>query len=78
MRQNGKTLVKDFKFNNNGTVSYKIFDGWSKLPTNISPTEAEALTSNYDITAVWKEVTKTLDDNDPNSVFYDTSNITAE
>lgn len=43
-----------FTDNGNGTCNYRIMTGWEKLPTNISPTNANA---PYDINATWLERT---------------------
>ena len=55
---------------NGNTVTYSIFDGWEKLPTNITPSAAD---ESYDIYAKWVTDTKTLDE-----LFTDTSNLTPE
>lgn len=67
---------------NNGTYTYTIFDGWEKLPINISPREDEAANGIYVINAKWKTVEnkQLYDANDPTSIFYNISNqtLTAE
>jgi hypothetical protein len=63
-------------FNTNGTVTYKIFDGWQKLPTNITPSLEEAQTSIYRIDAKWHEATVPLTGED--GLFNNISNPTLE
>ena len=63
-------------FNQNNTVTYKIFDGWEKLPTDIHPSVEEAETSIYRINAKWYTETKPLMGED--GLFSDTSNPTLE
>lgn len=40
-----------------GAVTYKIFEGWDKLPVNIHP---DGTTDYFDIFAVWDEATTTV------------------
>ena len=56
----------------NVTCSYKIFDGWEKLPIDISPGPEEARTSIYIINAKWDTADNQViyDSNNPNSIFY--------
>ena len=65
-------------FNQDNTVTITIFDGWEKLPTNISPSLAESRTSEYNIYAKWYTKTISLNESDANSLFADTSNPTLE
>ena len=59
LRSAGYEIAK-VDFNTNGTVTYRIFDGWQKLPTNIAPSTEEAQTSIYRIDAKWHEATVPL------------------
>ena len=63
-------------FNTNGTATYKIFDGWQKLPTNITPSIEEAQTSIYRIDAKWHEETVQL--TGTNGLFSNVSSPTLE
>ena len=65
-------------FNNDNTVTYSIFDGWQKLPTNISPTIAEAQTSTYNIYGKWYTNTISIDDAAANNLFSDTTSPSLE
>ena len=65
-------------FNSNNTVTYSIFDGWEKLPTNITPTLADAQTSTYNIYGKWYTNTISIDDNADNGLFNDTTNPSLE
>ena len=75
LRAAGRETAK-VTFNTNGTVTYKIFDGWQKLPTNITPSAAEASTSVYRIDAKWHEETVPL--TGENGLFTNTSSPTLE
>lgn len=60
--------------NSNGTFNYSVFEGWEKLPINITPTKDEARNSTYVINAKWSEPeTKTLDE-----FFANTSELTTK
>ena len=56
----------EVKFDGN-TVTYSIFDGWEKLPTNITPSATD---ESYDIYAKWVTNTTTLAD-----LFADATNV---
>jgi len=56
---------------NGAYVTYKIFNGWEKLPTNINPTAADTY---YAIHANWIEG-KNIS---INTLFADTSNLSIE
>ena len=77
IRENYET-IKDFSINSDNTVTYSIFDGWQKLPTNISPTLEEAKTSVYNIYAKWYTNTVNIDEAAENGLFNDTSSPTLE
>ena len=78
LRQAGYQLATVDYNGNNNTYTYTIFDGWEKLPINISPSESEAVNSIYVINAKWKTVeNKALyDANDSTSIFYNINNQT--
>ena len=59
----------EVKFDGN-TVTYSIFDGWEKLPTNITPSATD---ESYDIYAKWVTNTTTLA-----NLFADTTNLSPE
>ena len=58
-------------FNGASSVSYKIFNGWEKLPTNINPTANDTY---YAIHANWIEANNVS----INSLFEDTTTLTPE
>lgn len=64
-------------FNNNNTVTIKLFDGWQKLPININPSDEEAAVDEYNIYAKWYETTVSLSDMDENSLFANTSDASS-
>lgn len=65
-------------FNSDDTVTYSIFDGWEKLPTNISPTLEEASNSVYNIYGHWYTNTISIDDAAVNGLFNDTTTPSLE
>lgn len=62
------------------TVSYYIFKGWQKLPTNIDPTtDEEVITSVYNIYGNWESHEHVpINDGTPNSLFYDITNLSLD
>lgn len=77
IRENYET-IKDFHINSDNTVTYSIFDGWQKLPTNINPTLEEAKNSVYNIYAKWYTNTVSIDEAAENGLFSDTTSPSLE